>query len=47
MKTVWLQIRVTEREKEEIKLAAAEQKMSMSEYMLMLHRQDKARKEVS
>ena len=47
MKTVWLQIRVTEREKEEIKLAAAEQKMSMSEYMLMLHRQDKSRKEVS
>lgn len=47
MKTVWLQIRVTEREKEEIKIAAAEQKMSMSEYMLMLHRQEKARKEVS
>ncbi len=46
MKTVWLQIRLTEREKEEIKLAAANEQMSMSEYMIALHRKEKARKEM-
>ena len=43
MKTVQLQIRVSEREKDEIKKKAQELGMSMSEYILMLHRQYIAR----
>ena len=43
MKTINILIRVSEREKEEIKSAADALEMSMSEYILMLHRQNVAK----
>ncbi len=43
MKTSNILIRVSEREKEEIKSAADALEMSMSEYILMLHRQNVAK----
>lgn len=43
MKTSNILIRVSEREKEEIKSAADALEMSMSEYILMLHRQNIAK----
>lgn len=43
MKTSNILIRVSDREKEEIKSAADALEMSMSEYILMLHRQNIAK----
>lgn len=43
MKTSNILIRVSEREKEEIKSAADALEMSMSEYILTLHRQNVAK----
>ena len=43
MKTSNILIRVSEREKEEIKSAADALEMSMSEYILKLHRQTVAK----
>lgn len=44
MKKTNIIIRVSEREKEEIKAAAHSLEMTMSEYILMLHRQAQAQK---
>lgn len=43
MKTTNIMIRVSEQEKQKIKEAAERLQMSVSEYMLMLHRQNIAR----
>lgn len=40
MKTEWIKIRISEREKEIIKERAKELQMSMSEYLLSLVRND-------
>lgn len=46
MKTTNIIIRCSDREKEEIKEMSQKEQMSMSEYILALHRKEKARKEM-